>query len=285
MKSNYKLPIFQKYRLYLRRLSGVSQHQNGLSNSFMGPPDASFGPISSADLQALAASGQIPPHSLATIQAAAFGRANSKPLIDQRNILGYENQKQVSLLHGFPTGMDSKQLAKLQQSGNSLLIQMVQPQSRAQMSNIPSSVGQPVSSQDNVCGPSFSSQSDFSGRQDEVNAEAKVSRGFVPNYDVFNDPNQNRTQDWRLQNVGPHQHLNQQRFSSNQKSGQQLSSSVSDIPVRIKAERLPDMGLQNSLFTQRFGQEDLMSAILKQVCFFQLISIIINMKRKMKCNI
>ncbi|XP_060168948.1 two-component response regulator ARR2-like [Lycium barbarum] len=29
----------QKYRLYLRRLSGVSQHQNGLNNSFMGRPD------------------------------------------------------------------------------------------------------------------------------------------------------------------------------------------------------------------------------------------------------
>ncbi|KAL8481423.1 hypothetical protein ACS0TY_027798 [Phlomoides rotata] len=283
----------QKYRLYLRRLSGVSQHQSGLGNSFMGPPDAVFGTMSSLDLQALAASGQIPAHSLATMQAGVLGRANSKsPLsLDQRNIFGYENQKQVSLLHGVPTSMDSKQLATLQQSGNSLLIQMVQPQSRPQIlsrshvSNSTSSVGQPISSQaipNAVCGPSFSSQNDFSGNsyllvsnagtsklQDEVNsADVKASRGFVPNYDVFEDLNQHRTQDWP-------QHLSQERFSCNQKSGQsrinnttnisqQFSSSVSDIPMRIKAERLPEMGFQNSLFTQRFGQEDLMSAILKQ---------------------
>ena len=37
----------QKYRLYLRRLSGVSQHQSVLNNSFMGPQEATFGPMSS----------------------------------------------------------------------------------------------------------------------------------------------------------------------------------------------------------------------------------------------
>ncbi|KAI3469326.1 hypothetical protein Pfo_025989 [Paulownia fortunei] len=387
----------QKYRLYLRRLSGVSQHQNGLGNSFMGPPDVPFGPMPSlngVDLQALAASGQLPPQSLATIQAAALGRATTKsaihlPLVDQRNIFSFENpklrfvegqqqqnnnSKQVNLLHGIPTSMDSKQLATLHQSAqsfgnmnmhvhsqasqsNSLLIQMVQPQSRTQIlneingshvSNIPSSVGQPVLSQaipsavlgrngiDNVRGspytsvsqPStvvdFSSQStEFPGNsfspvnnsgmssltsklQDEVNSEMKGSRGFVPNYDVFNDLNQNRTQDWRLQNVGSTFEapqlsnvqggldvspsvLIQQRFSSNQKSGQtripsvnkaafsvaeglgnspsigqQLNSSVADNPLRIKAERLPDMGFQNGLFPEHFGQEDLMTALLKQ---------------------
>ncbi|XP_011100813.1 two-component response regulator ARR2 isoform X2 [Sesamum indicum] len=388
----------QKYRLYLRRLSGVSQHQNGLGSSFMGPPDAPFGPMSSlsgVDLQALAASGQLPPQSLATIQAAALGRAATKsaipvPLIDQRNIFSFENpklrfldgqqqqnnnSKQVSLLHGIPTNMDSKQLATLHQSAqsfgsmnmhvhsqasqsNSLLTQMVQPPSRAQILNeingshalnLPSSAGQPVLSQavpnavlgqngiENVRRPAFTSVSqpstvvDFSRSQstefpensfslvsnsgisnltsklqDEVNSEMKASRGFVPNYDVFNDINQNRTQDWRLQDVRStfeaQQHSNgrgsldvsssvliQQQFSSNQKSGQnrippvrkaafsvadglgntsnigqQLSSSLVDNPSRIKAERLPDMGFQNGLFSEHFGQEDLMTAILKQ---------------------
>ncbi|KAL0457459.1 UNVERIFIED_CONTAM: Two-component response regulator ARR1 [Sesamum latifolium] len=388
----------QKYRLYLRRLSGVSQHQNGLGSSFMGPPDAPFGPMSSlsgVDLQALAASGQLPPQSLATIQAAALGRATTKsaipaPLVDQRNIFSFENpklrfvdgqqqqnnnSKQVSLLHGIPTNMDSKQLATLHQSAqsfgsmnmhvhsqasqsNSLLSQMVQPPSRAQILNeingshalnLPSSAGQPVLSQavpnavmgrnviENVRGPAFTSVSqpstvvDFSRSQstefpgnsfslvsnsglsnltsklqDEVNSEMKASRGFVPNYDVFNDINQNRTQDWRLQDVRStfeaQQHSNargsldvssslliQQQFSSNQKSGQnrippvnkaafsvadglgntsnigqQLSSSLVDNPSRIKAERLPDMGFHNGLFSEHFGQEDLMTAILKQ---------------------
>lgn len=375
--------------------------------------DASFGPMSSlngVDLQALAASGQLPPQSLATIQAAALGRATTKPtmplpLIDQRNIFSFENPKlrfvegqqqqqnnntkQVNLLHGIPTNMDSKQLVNLHQSSqpfgnvnmhvhsqasqsNPLLMQMVQPQSRShhilneinssRVSDLPSSsssVSQPVLSQaipsssvlggrtgiDNytpVSHPSavvnFSSQnSEFSGNsfslvsssgmssltssklRDEVNTETKGPGDFVPNYDVFNDLYQNRTQDWRLQqNLGSTfespRHSNvqggldvspsvliQQRFSSNQKSGQnripsvnkapfsvaegfgnttninhnqQLNSSLADNQLRIKAERLPDMGFQNGLFPEHFGQEDLMSAFLKQVSFSLLPRIV-----------
>ncbi|KAK9287838.1 hypothetical protein L1049_016280 [Liquidambar formosana] len=170
--------LVQKYRLYLRRLSGVSQHQNGLGNSFMGPQDASFGSMSSLnglDLQALAASGQLPAQSLATLQAAALGRSASKSginmsLVDQRNLFSFEapklrfgegqpqqqlsnsSSKQVNLLHGIPTTMEPKQLANLHQSaqsfGNmsmqvnahgsqssSLLMQMGQPQSRGQILN------------------------------------------------------------------------------------------------------------------------------------------------------
>ncbi|KAL2506820.1 Two-component response regulator ARR2 [Abeliophyllum distichum] len=126
----------QKYRLYLRRVSGVSQHPNGLNSSFMGPPDVTFGSISSLNglgLQALAASGQIPPQSLSTLQAAALGRM--APLIDQRNIFSYENQKfrfgeghqqlndnskQLKLLHGIPTNMEPKQLATMHQSAETL---------------------------------------------------------------------------------------------------------------------------------------------------------------------
>ncbi|XP_028064338.1 two-component response regulator ARR1-like isoform X4 [Camellia sinensis] len=163
----------QKYRLYLRRLSGVSHHQSGLNNSFVGPADATFGPISSfngLDFQALAATGQIPAQSLASLQAAALGRSTAKsgisvPLIDQRNLFSFEmpkrfetpqpsnNNKQINLLHGIPTTMEPKQLANLHQSvqsfrgmnnmqtnphgsqSSSLLVQMSQPHSRPQMLN------------------------------------------------------------------------------------------------------------------------------------------------------
>lgn len=186
----------QKYRLYLRRLSGVSQHQNGLNNSFMGPQEATFGSISSLnglDLQTLAVAGQLPAQSLATLQAAGLGRSTGKsglpmPLVDQRNLFSFEapkfrygegqqqqqqlsnSSKQMNLLHGIPTTMEPKQLATLRHStqsfgsinmqvnahGNdssSLLMQMAQPHSRAQILNettgnhvsrIASSMGQPV---------------------------------------------------------------------------------------------------------------------------------------------
>ncbi|KAI5415667.1 two-component response regulator ARR2 isoform X1 [Lathyrus oleraceus] len=162
----------QKYRLYLRRLSGVSQHQN---NSFLSPQEASFGTISSMnglDLQTLAAAGQLPAQSLATLQAAGLGRSGVKsglpmPLMDQRNLFSFENprlrfgdgqqqllsnNKPTNLLHGVPTNMEPKQLANLHQSaaqslgnlnmrvpgsspqGNPLLMQMAQQsQPRGQM--------------------------------------------------------------------------------------------------------------------------------------------------------
>ncbi|XP_028795753.1 two-component response regulator ARR2-like [Neltuma alba] len=133
----------QKYRLYLRRLSGVSQHQGNLNNSFISSQDATFGAISSlngTDLQTLAAAGQLPPQSLATLQAAGLGRSTAKtgmpmPLVDQRNLFSFENprfrfgegqqqfgssSKPMNLLHGIPTNMEPKQLASLHQSTQSL---------------------------------------------------------------------------------------------------------------------------------------------------------------------
>ncbi|KAL4560267.1 hypothetical protein LXL04_032417 [Taraxacum kok-saghyz] len=163
--------LVQKYRLYLRRLSG-SQHPGGLSTGFMGSPEAGYGSISSLnglDLQALAASGQLgqlPPQSLATLQAAALGRStNSKspisvPVIDQRNIFSFENPKRytevqsqhltsnsnskhMNLLPGIPTNMEPKQFVNLHQSSqhsfnmnNQVLIQMGgQSQSQNQSPN------------------------------------------------------------------------------------------------------------------------------------------------------
>ncbi|XP_047315427.1 two-component response regulator ARR2-like [Impatiens glandulifera] len=160
----------QKYRLYLRRLSGVSQHQGGLSNPFMGHPDGGFGQISSLnglDFQALAASGQIPAQSLATIQAAALGRsittkpAISIPLTDQRNLFSFEtsklrysdigqqlssnnNNKQINLLHGIPTSVEPKQLASLQQSAQNFRNINTQGNSHSSNNGISGSVAQGI---------------------------------------------------------------------------------------------------------------------------------------------
>ncbi|TYH29689.1 hypothetical protein ES288_A01G032400v1 [Gossypium darwinii] len=181
----------QKYRLYLRRLSGVSPHSCNPNNSFMNPQDETFGPLSSVhgfDLQTLTATGQLPAQCLATLQAAVLGRSTAKssipmPLVNQRNIFSFENpklrfgegqqqhvnnnNKQVNLLHGIPTTMESKQLTSLRHTSqsignlnmqvaphgaqsrqnNSSLIEMGQPLSRVQILNdstVPLSVGQPI---------------------------------------------------------------------------------------------------------------------------------------------
>ncbi|GAB4843059.1 arsenicals resistance [Ancistrocladus abbreviatus] len=109
----------QKYRLYLRRLSWVSQHQGGLNNSFLGHQDTSFGTMSSLsgiDLQALAVAGQLPAQTLATYQAAGLSRPGVKPgislpFIDQRNFFSFENPK---LRFG-----EGQQQQQQQQLGNS----------------------------------------------------------------------------------------------------------------------------------------------------------------------
>lgn len=168
----------QKYRLYLRRLSGVSHHQSGLNNSFMGPSDPNFGSMSSLnglDLQALAATGQLPAQSLAMLQAASLGRSPNKsgismPFLDQRNIFSFENpklrsrdgqqpqmsnnnnSKQVNLLHGIPTNINMQPNPHGSQSSSLMNMQMSQPQSGPQIFNdtganqisrLPSSIAQP----------------------------------------------------------------------------------------------------------------------------------------------
>lgn len=144
----------QKYRLYLRRV----QHQNGLNNSYMGHQEATYGtmtPFNGLELQALAATGQLPAQSLATLQAAALGRSATKsaitmPLVDQRNLFSFENpklrfpdgqqqlnnsSKQINLLHGIPTTMEPKQLADLHQSSQSFVAMNMQGNARMQQNN------------------------------------------------------------------------------------------------------------------------------------------------------
>ncbi|KAJ8444952.1 hypothetical protein Cgig2_029146 [Carnegiea gigantea] len=390
--------VMQKYRLYLRRLSGVSQHQCGLNSSFL-PQDSGFGAMSSLgglDLQALAATGQI---SAQTI--AAYSRMTptikpgvSMPFVDQRNLFSFENSKlrygegqqqqlgnvnkQMNLLHGIPTIMEPKQLGGLSQSAqtlggmnmqvsapsshqnNSLLMQMIPPQSRGQSLNeslgshvpqIQTSIGQSMQSNGNNTGVlsrnglaynpvsqatppgadfSVNQISDLPGtgfpigstpgvtsitskrlNQGEVTSDMKVTRGYAPNYDVFNELQQHKSQDWQLENPGmtfgsSSQHATQlqggvnvapsvlvnqsyvpdQRnehsgnaltgkpmFSAgleNQHMGmmnpnQNLNGGLVDIPPRVKTERVSDVISPGSnLFSEHYGQEDLMSALLKQ---------------------
>ncbi|KAF5750102.1 two-component response regulator ARR2 isoform X2 [Tripterygium wilfordii] len=65
----------QKFRLYLKRLSGAAQ-QGGIPNTFCGTaePNLSVGSLGRFDIQALAASGQIPPQTLAALHAELLGQ-------------------------------------------------------------------------------------------------------------------------------------------------------------------------------------------------------------------
>lgn len=78
----------QKFRLYLKRLSGVPQQQNGIPNSLCGPVDSNtkLGSLGRLDFQALSASGQIPPQTLAALHAELMGQSSGSlvlPAIDQ----------------------------------------------------------------------------------------------------------------------------------------------------------------------------------------------------------
>ncbi|XP_073287729.1 two-component response regulator ORR21-like [Primulina huaijiensis] len=66
----------QKFRLYLKRLSGVAQQQGGLPSSYCGPLEQNpiLASIGRFDIQTLAASGQLPPQTLAAIHADFLSR-------------------------------------------------------------------------------------------------------------------------------------------------------------------------------------------------------------------
>lgn len=81
----------QKFRLYLKRLSGVAQQQSGISSTFCGSvePNVKLGSLGRFDIQALAASGQIPPQTLAALHAEFLGRpsGNLVPALDQPTLI------------------------------------------------------------------------------------------------------------------------------------------------------------------------------------------------------
>ncbi|GFZ21292.1 response regulator 14 [Actinidia rufa] len=100
----------QKFRLYLRRLSGVAQQQGGFPNSYCGPVEqnAKAGTLGRFDIQALAASGQIPPQTLAALHAELLGQPTGslaltgmdQPLL-QASLLG---TKSIPVDHGVTYG-------------------------------------------------------------------------------------------------------------------------------------------------------------------------------------
>ncbi|CAA7057453.1 unnamed protein product [Microthlaspi erraticum] len=226
----------QKYRIYLRRLGGVSQHQGNMNHSFMTGQDPSFVPLSGFDhLQALAAASHLPAQSLAQLQATGLGRPSltkpvMSPLVDQRSVFSFENpkmrfgdghvggNKQTSLLHGVPTAMEPKQFAgsssrmlmppsmlpslgQQQQQMLSSSSRVVLPATHSVFNNFPSELQR----------NSFPLASAPTCYQEEVNSSD--ARGFAnnPSYDVFNDfPQQqqhhnndnNKMNDWDLRNIG-----------------------------------------------------------------------------------
>ncbi|KAI4313692.1 hypothetical protein L6164_026650 [Bauhinia variegata] len=77
----------QKFRLYLKRISGAAQQQNSIS----GPVETNvkLGGLGRFDIQALAASGQVPPQTLAALHAEFLGSpaGNLVPTVDQTALL------------------------------------------------------------------------------------------------------------------------------------------------------------------------------------------------------
>ncbi|CAI9767082.1 unnamed protein product [Fraxinus pennsylvanica] len=188
----------QKFRLYLRK---ASQHQSGHNNAFMGPPESSFGPISSMDglnRRPLTATGQIPSQSLATFQAVAISRPTTTyvPIVDQRNIFNFgtpkltseddqqqpkNNVKQMNLFHRISSSMEPKQFADLHP--------FVQSSGDMNMQVIPSGVHgpaySPLSQPSTPLGNGFplmsnSGMSTLTSKgmlQEEANSEMQQSRG------------------------------------------------------------------------------------------------------------
>ncbi|XP_041010562.1 two-component response regulator ORR21-like isoform X1 [Juglans microcarpa x Juglans regia] len=100
----------QKFRLYLKRLSGVAQQQSGVSNTICGPvePNVKLGSLGRFDIEALAASGQIPPQTLAALHAELLGRptGNLIPAMDQPALLQalLQGPKHLPIEHGVAFG-------------------------------------------------------------------------------------------------------------------------------------------------------------------------------------
>lgn len=79
----------QKFRLYLKRLSGVAQQQNGMLNAVPGTIESKLGATGRFDIQALAAAGHVPPETLAALHAELLGcpATNIMPTVDQTALL------------------------------------------------------------------------------------------------------------------------------------------------------------------------------------------------------
>lgn len=79
----------QKFRLYLRRLSGVAQQQNGMPSTVSGTLESRLGAPGRLDIQALASAGHVSPETLAALHAELLGcpTTNIIPTVDQTALL------------------------------------------------------------------------------------------------------------------------------------------------------------------------------------------------------
>jgi len=218
----------QKYRLYLKRLSGVAQQQSGMNSSFGGATEASVGPmglLGRLDLQRLAASGQISPQALVTLPAELLGHVNANnglvlPNVDRGLLLqavhGINSNplnrvrfgqplmnNQGNLFPGLPRNIELKQFSQPQQ-------------------HIPSF--------GNVGSPTNDTSSGFSMLQQQLNTGAEV--GSVDcgiNNNGTSNPQNNAMVMQLIQQQQQHQ-INQQqqqlqRSAAQQQPGGQLQGS------------------------------------------------------------
>ncbi|XP_071715915.1 two-component response regulator ARR14-like [Rutidosis leptorrhynchoides] len=149
----------QKFRLYLKRLSGVTQ-QGGGPNSFCGSIEQTpkLGAYGRFEIQALAASGQIPPQTLAALHAELLGRPTGNiglPVIDHQpllqppmsygqlvpsNVTKQFSQPVIGDVHsGLSTSHSHNMVGNYAglggQNGHNMLMGMVQSQSQSQSQN------------------------------------------------------------------------------------------------------------------------------------------------------
>ncbi|KAL9454145.1 hypothetical protein AB3S75_009700 [Citrus x aurantiifolia] len=157
----------QKFRLYLKRLNGVSQ-QGGITNSFCAPIETNvkLGSLGRFDIQALAASGQIPPQTLAALHAELLGRptgfgvwaSNSLGAVASTSNLGGLNPQNGNMLMDIlhqqqqkQQNQQSQQQSTLSETSRSISVQpsclVVPSRSSAsfQAGNSPASVNQSCS--------------------------------------------------------------------------------------------------------------------------------------------
>ncbi|KAL6503358.1 hypothetical protein OROGR_025281 [Orobanche gracilis] len=324
----------QKYRTYLKRISG--QHQGGHGNSSMDSMDPIFGPstpLHGLDFQAVtASSGQQGPQSLATIQATSLSRpptnrpAISAPQADQNNLFSFENPRirfvggqqqqqhdnprQVNLLHEIPTNISAQPLSDIKLPTHPHLRTQISNQTvfpHAVLSNVRGQTYASASRSSALVDFSRSQPMDIPGNSNNGTFSLVGNAGIssASNYDVFSS--NNRTDEWGLSGfdlplntnfhgrleVAPSVLVQPSGFSSDHRSGDSripfpnrvvfsagggvgasnntnmglgisnnMSVAAGDYS-RIKPERLPYMGFENSPFTDQFDQEDLMSAFLR----------------------
>ncbi|XP_058723534.1 two-component response regulator ARR2-like [Vicia villosa] len=286
----------QKYRLYLRRLSGVSQHQSNLNNPFMSPQESIFASTSlnGIDVQTLSPAGQLSNQSLAKLQAAGlFSSENSKLRFGEGHLQNMSSNKPMNFLHGIPTNMEPKQFANLHQSVQPFgstntvnasatprgpwLMQMAQSQPRRQMLNentnshatrFPSSFVQPtgpIGVSNGFVGNVIADTSNITYAYNSVaqgNVDASPSNLGHCSFSSIQHAGQNR--DGSL--IGKSLISTGDGMSQGnlQNVGQHLNTLLVENSSRVKSERIPNPSFGINPFSEQFGQEDLMSAFLNQ---------------------